>query len=689
MTITTSNKTLISISLSLVFSLGIASSNAQTPVPIQYNADWPAKVTNHTTEGHGQCELNDPQAAGCTFLITPATFGDRILIKDDRVLTPLDGSANRTVMPGDKVCIAPGYYSGTIINKVAGTEAQPITVTNCGGQAVFRDEVPITRSRHIKLSGNGHDGTLYGIKIMGTLEEEAEYIAMYGEGFQTKSQAALDISAKSRNIEIAWVEMSNPRSPRAANIHFVTKTLTNPDGSYIVQYDLENTNEVFVQTGTYIHHNFIHHSLEGEGLYVGKFGCDQDLFDAGLALEDTRIHDNIVTNNGADGIQVGCSRKDTYIYNNYIFDAGYNPFNNRGHIKGFQLGKGTSGHLYNNYVDHGASDCVWAVGGPSDDGSNVSLWIYNNVFKDCEQMIGVARDADDVVAAGQSMEVYNNTVISMRSAHYFVSGALYDDIILSSVNNLYVDSQVNLARFVQGSIPANFTESFAFISSDSSSIAFTDDMSDDYSLTAQSPVIDMGSSPLVITDRDIRGESRDNIYDVGAFEYVAGPFAQLQGTANGKLYFRYFPGAPNLQENRIDVLGLGHSTLQFSLKLESGTPPLSSILVSLKAGGQTKDIPISNYVSSLDSDWTTIAIPLSDFPFTAGKLGKGIYEFGFRTLSSVGSFSLGFDEVKFTGGADDFIWYGDDYSDSVDPSSIYTSQPTQLFFVGEAISGGQ
>lgn len=273
--------------------LGLTAMNAaaqqQSPyTPAQYNADWPAKVTNHSTENHRQCELDNPQAAGCTFLITPQTFGDRVLIKSDRTLAPLDGSPNRTVSAGDMVCIAPGYYGDTVINEVHGTAAEPVTITNCGGQVVFRNEVPISRSRHIKLLGNGHNETLYGIKLMGTLEEEAEFIATYGIGFQDNNQPALDITTRTRNIEIAWTELSNPKSARGANIHWVTKTLVDDNGNYIPQYDLEYTDVVFVQTGTHIHHNYIHHSLRGEGLYVGKFGCDQDLFDAGLALEDTR-----------------------------------------------------------------------------------------------------------------------------------------------------------------------------------------------------------------------------------------------------------------------------------------------------------------------------------------------------------------------------------------------------------------
>jgi len=347
---------------------------------------WPPK---HTTENHGQCQLVDPQAAGCTFLITPDSFSNRVLIKNDRALTPLDGSANRIVGPGDKVCIAPGYYTSTIIHRVAGTELEPITITNCGGQAVFSSEVPITQSRHIKLIGDGHDGTLYGLKVMGTLEEEAEFIDQYGIGFQDNSQPALDVRSLSRNIEIAWMEVSNPRGPRAPGIHFVTQTLTDSEDNFIVQYDLEHSDQVFVQTGTHIHHNYIHNALEAEGMYVGRFGCDQAAFDSGLALEDTQIHDNIVVDIGGDGIQVGCSRKNTNIYNNYIRNVGYNPFNDRGHIKGVQLGQGTNASLFNNYIDHGASDCVWAVGGPSNDGSDVALWIYNNVFKDCEQAIGV------------------------------------------------------------------------------------------------------------------------------------------------------------------------------------------------------------------------------------------------------------------------------------------------------------
>ncbi len=494
--------------------LNYDSDNLPQPEPAQFM--WPPE---HTTEGHGQCQLTNPQAANCTFLITPDSFSGRVLVKSDRALSPLDGSPNRTVGPGDKVCVAPGYYKSTIIHRIAGTEAEPITITNCGGQAVFRDEVPVSESRHIKLLGNGHDGTLYGFKIMGTLEEEAQFIAKYGAGFQTNSQPALDIGELSRNIEIAWMEISNPRGPRAPGIHFVTKTLTDTEGNLIVQYDLEHPDRVFVQTGTHIHHNYIHNSLEAEGMYVGRFGCDQEAFDAGFALEDTQIHDNIVTHIGGDGIQVGCARANTNIYNNYVHNVGYNPFNNRGHTKGVQLGQGTSGHLYNNYIDRGASDCVWAAGGPSDDDSSVSLWIYNNVFRNCEQAIGITRDARDTVDADQTIEVYNNTVVSMRSAHYFVSYALYNDIKINTINNLYVDQQADFQRFVQGPTPNNFSESHQFISVGSVSLHFVDANAGNYGLTKASPVIDIGTPLPLLPISDLTGKARDSLYDVGAFEY--------------------------------------------------------------------------------------------------------------------------------------------------------------------------
>ncbi|MEO0369173.1 MAG: hypothetical protein AAF197_10370, partial [Pseudomonadota bacterium] len=131
----------------------------------------------------------------------------------------------------------------------------------------------------------------------------------------------------------------------------------------------------------------------------------------------------------------------------------------------------------------------------------------------------------------------------------------------------------------------------------------------------------------------------------------------------------------NEAENRVDIVSDGHDTLEFDVQLANGVINLTSLEVQITASGQTRLVPLANYMAALTSDVTPIVIPLSDFLFGAGKLEGGVYEVGIKAASDVGDGSFNVDEVRFTGGTDDLIWYGDDYRSE----AIFSSNPGKLY----------
>jgi len=464
-----------------------------------YNPSWPHKVTNHTTDDHLACDVVAPQSSGCDYVINVDTYDGTIKIKPGRT----------DPAPGETVCILPGAYSGAEIFDVHGTQQQPITIRNCGGQAVINTRFKIRKTTHIRLLGDGDVNTLYGIKTTGDLFPSA------GSG--------MSIETLSRDIEIAFNDISAEYSRGA--LHFNTgNPEVDDNGDYIPRYDLV-TGEPFVQTKSHIHHNIIHSSLEGEGLYLGVAGCGEAELDAGTALEHTFVHDNIVVNNGADGIQVGCSREDTLIYNNYIYNSGYNPFNNLGHTKAIQLGAGTSGLVFNNYIEKAASSCIFLGGGPTNiEGRDLAVSIHNNIMIDCSEAVAVHSSVEDVVVSNQGLAVANNTIIDMRISHFWLTHH-FDDLVQVDVkNNLYVDAITTVSHIVvngEDNVGDNFQEDGSLFLSNMSQAQFIDPVNGDYNLEENSPARDFGVDAVDLdVVYDINANIRDPIMDAGAAEFI-------------------------------------------------------------------------------------------------------------------------------------------------------------------------
>lgn len=642
------------------------------PIPT-YNADWPYKVTNHTTDNHSICTVEDPAAFGCDHIIGPETYSNRLLVKPTKV-TPL---------PGEKVCVLPGTYTHAEIYTTHGTEAEPITITNCGGQVEVNAEFRIIQSTHIKLVGNGDQDTLYGFKINGKTKLDDE------GNLTPHTASSLSVYDRSRDLEIAYTDMSAPWG--RAVLHFNTgAALYDDNGDPIEKLDLI-TGELFVQTNSWIHHNLVHDSLEGEGIYLGLAGCGEGEFAGGNALENTYVHDNIVIDNGADGIQIGCARKDTLVYNNYVENAGYNPFRaNIGHEKGFQFGAGTSGYVFNNYVKDIKSDCFFIGGGTtSEEGRDIALSLYNNIGVECSAGFAFHQTALTTAEANQKFAIANNSLINMKESHFWMSHYVDDTVNVDLKNNLYVDEKANIHHIIvngENEVGANFNETnpLLFLTNE---VAFADTADGDYSLGANSPAIDAGldASELDVTT-DITDSTRsDGYYDLGALEFfgIKGTpdnatsdyerSALFTTSANGKSLLQYYEG-DNEASNRVSIAARQHDTLQFQVKAVEGDLNLDAINVQVTAASQGKLVSLANYLSELTDEYQLVEIPLADFEFSDGKFELGIFEVGIKTNSSVGTGKFALDEITFVGGPIPFVWHGDDNA----VEAVYENSPDKL-----------
>jgi len=417
--------------------------------------------------------------ATCTQILQPASF------------RKLDGNVT-PVAPGARVCLAAGHIDYLRLENLHGTAAAPIEVINCGGQATLgyvsnstavRGFV-VTGSSHLKITGTGDPNEKYGIKIDGAVSQ------------------GLDLSGKSTDIEVAFLEISNTYF---AGI--MAKTDPTCDGSA--------NRGTFVQYNTVIHDNYIH-DTGGEGLYIGfsfYYNGRTSADCPGLVLYPhdlvgVRIYRNRLENTHADGIQVGCAVADVEVHDNSVEGYGIAPFESNQN-SAVQIGEGTTGKWYNNYL---------CASGDADSGLGFSvigqgdISIFNNVMVDPSG--GVYINAK--VPAGSSVAIQNNTVV--RPKQYVLKTPNDDAPILFRNNLVVTDPGVPPIVLDKPNIP--ITQDHNLIVTDINIPGFVDPPNGDYHLTPASPARDAGADASAYFGFDFDDDPRDDgIFDIGADEY--------------------------------------------------------------------------------------------------------------------------------------------------------------------------
>jgi hypothetical protein len=309
------------------------------------------------------------------------------------------------LQPGDTICLD-GSFNYTVplrFRNIRGTEEKPITVINCNGIANITVPsnlvyaVKFEQCSNFRITGSGEAST-YGIRISGA------------------NKLGITFDNRTTDFEADHLEVSD-----VGFAGIMAKTDPTCDST--------TTRGYFTLRNVNIHHNLVHHT-GGEGLYIGNsFYSMGAKTPCGLRLphdlENIRIHSNIVRNTGWEAIQLGGAVRGAEVFNNIVED--YGEANNDKQNNGIQIGEGTGGLCYNNYIHSGTGNGIIVLG----IGDNV---VFNNIIVNAGTY-GIF--CDDRYVTGNGFSFINNTIV-----HPGRDGIrLYADQVRANavINNLIVD----------------------------------------------------------------------------------------------------------------------------------------------------------------------------------------------------------------------------------------------------------
>ncbi|MFC5469025.1 fibronectin type III domain-containing protein [Cohnella suwonensis] len=404
-----------------------------------------------------------------------------------------------SAQPGDTVCIAAGQRGKLKFVDFQGTAAQPITFINYGGLVDISHSSHafiFSNSKYFRVTGTGDPSYAYGIKV----------------NSHTNGGSAVVINSFSTNYEIDHIEASANNGGFAG---FLLKTETS--------CDVATQQGHFTQYDTRVHHNYIH-DVGGEGIYAGmsyylgdtRFNCD------GIAgndtiyphtLEGVRIYDNVVTDSGREGIQIGSATDDVEVYGNQVLR--YGLANVTYQDKAFEINPGTRGKFYNNFVKQGTGIGIHNQGLPGTE-------IFNNIVVDAGGDGIYSQDqlrANDPNNTTDGMHFWNNTIINSGGNGLQVRNQLAGPG--SVYNNLIVDTNLGGSSYILYVGTGTWTSDDNLTYASIGTPLFVDAAGGNYRLQSGSPAVDQGtnlSSQGVVFDFDDEARPQGLGFDVGAFE---------------------------------------------------------------------------------------------------------------------------------------------------------------------------
>lgn len=389
------------------------------------------------------------------------------------------------VRPGDRIGLEAGVHGRIHFLNLRGTESNPVTIVNEGGKVEVRSSrhygVKLSGCSHLRLSGAGSSAMKHGIELTGgstmgvtveafSTEVELDHLEIHGQGFA------------------GIVAKTDPRCDLSANRgNFVMRNLS-------------------------IHDNLIYET-GGEGMYIGHSfyaGYDKNPDCPGTVLyphviEGLEIYRNIVHHTDAEGIQVGCAVRDVRIHHNHVSFAGQDPFGPY-QDRGVQLGAGTSGEFYANFISDVSSTGLIVQ-------SYADNRIYNNVIV---RTGGVLMDEGPGEVSRTGFEFCHNTIVdSFGPAISLRAEKVERNRVF---NNLVVHSDPSPAfDWSEETVPLNEGGNLVF--RDWREAGFVDASLDDFRLRPDSPAVDAGANLEGLLEAvDFEGRKRDAIWDCGAFE---------------------------------------------------------------------------------------------------------------------------------------------------------------------------
>jgi hypothetical protein len=409
----------------------------------------------------------------------------------------LDGE-EQNIQPGDTVCLEAGQRGSLRIEDVHGTAANPILIQNSGGQLQIAEgsySISVVSSGHIRLSGAGDPAHFYGIRGGGTV---------YVGGLST-------------NVEVDHVEVYT-----AGFAGFMVKTDPNCDPA--------TWRQNFTMYDVSLHHNYAHNMQDGEGFYIGftfyngyDITCDgQPVTVYGHVIEGLEMYNNITYDTGSEGIQVGSTPVGADIHDNVVKLYGQRPFANF-QDNGIQIGSGTGGLLYNNWIEEGPGNGLIMMG----QGDNV---IFNNVIVNAGAYGVFCDERGDPVGTGY--QFINNTIINPAEDGI----RIYADLMEMNhiKNNIIVNPGTgDYVVKLNDNVPLEMSNNL--FAATAAEAGFVDAASGDYHLQADSPAVDMGLDASVfgvMMDKDGVTRPFGSSYDIGAYEFV--PTLRLFGTPSNQ-----------------------------------------------------------------------------------------------------------------------------------------------------------
>ena len=257
-----------------------------------------------------------------------------------------------------------------------GSEQQPIIIKSAGGTANIvatgaSYAMKFQKSKFFRITG-GNSAGRYDIKIDG-------------------GHLGISLEYLSTNFEVDHVEIFN-----IGFAGVMAKTDPSCDDATIQgNFTMEDIS---------IHDNFVH-DTGGEGFYVGN-----SLYQHGMQtpcgvrqpheIHNVKVYNNIVKNSGWEGIQVGSATRGAAVFNNQV--ENYGLANKKGQNNGMQIGSGTGGVFYNNFIKNGTGNGLIMMGL----GDNV---VHDNVIVNAGEN-GIF--CDERRSPGPGYQFINNTIIN-------------------------------------------------------------------------------------------------------------------------------------------------------------------------------------------------------------------------------------------------------------------------------------
>lgn len=472
------------------------------------------------------------------------TCGCDVTIKANQF--SLDGKVT-PVSPGDVVCLEAGKRGRIIIKNISGSAGNPVIIKNCGGPVVISNDVAATSStflvqysKYFKITGTGDSKTLYGIQV-------------------ENGQNGLVLSELCTNFEVENVEV---RNTKFAGIMAKTDPICSDSNTWrqnFTMYDIS------------LHHNYIH-DVTGEGFYIGNSfyasgapntsACGYKYPHRIIGVE---VYKNNVRRCGVEGIQVGCAIEGCKVYDNVLDSLGLSPFEPN-QDNGLQLGEGTGGLCYNNWISNVVGNGLICLG----IGDNL---IYNNViYKTGES--GMFIDDNPATLIGTGTKIINNTIVNptVNGIRIYTDllqmGYIYNNIIVKpgasnailvpDPNSDYIKTLNSSVKLdAKGNIQAN----------NINTLLFQDPSKMDFRLKAGSPAIGKGVnvSSMGIT-YDINNYNRSTPFDIGAYGLgtsIGNPLSIVDFKKNYDIKSSFF-----VYPNPIDK-GTNGLTFRFNLDVPS------------------------------------------------------------------------------------------------------------------------